>query len=50
MVVPQGSLLGPVLCNIFVNDLEKGVIREVARCASDTKLFKIVKPKAECEA
>ncbi|CAM5131339.1 unnamed protein product [Natator depressus] len=47
--VPQGSVLGPILSNLFINDLEKWVNSEVAKFADDTKLLKIVKTKADCE-
>ena len=41
--VPQGSVLGPILLLVYINDLEEGVTGKIMKFADDTKLFRKVK-------
>ena len=41
--MPQGSVLGPILFLVYINDLEEGVTGKILKFADDTKLFRKTK-------
>ena len=43
--MPQGSVLGPILFLVYINDLEEGVTGKILKFADDAKLFRKVPGK-----
>ena len=41
--VPQGSVLGPLLFLVYINDLERNIKSNIKLFAGDTMLFSTVK-------
>ncbi|KAJ4930032.1 hypothetical protein JOQ06_019048 [Pogonophryne albipinna] len=47
--IPQGSVLGPVLFVVYINDLHDNVSSMVQMFADDTKVFNVIKCKEDAE-
>ena len=48
--VPQGTVLGPLLFVVFVNDLPREILSSVKMFADDTKLYRSVRQTSDVQA
>ena len=48
--IARGSVLGPILFAIYINDMPDGLSSEIFLFADNTKIFKQRKHKRDCDS
>jgi len=46
--VPQGSVLGPMLFLIYINDLDEDISSNILKFTEDTKIFRELRNSRDC--
>ena len=47
--VPQGSVLAPIMFQIYINDMNEGLESYINMFADDAKLLKVIKSQKDCQ-
>ena len=47
--VPQGSVIAPIMFQIYVNDMQNGVTSYINLFADDAKMFRVIESQDDCQ-